>query len=60
MGNFLYYLLPAIVFSIFFKFIGNEIAMFFAACLSIIPLAGIMGEATDNLACYVGDKVGGF
>jgi len=59
LGNFLYYLLPAIVFSIFFKFIGNEIAMFFAACLSIIPLAGIMGEATDNLACYVGDKVGG-
>ncbi|NLU50355.1 MAG: calcium/proton exchanger [Syntrophomonadaceae bacterium] len=34
--------------------------MFFAACLAIVPLAGIMGEATENLACYAGDRVGGF
>jgi len=60
LGNFLYYFLPAILFSVYFKFTGNEIALFFAACLSIVPLAGIMGEATDNLACYVGEKVGGF
>ncbi|MGE5422016.1 MAG: calcium/proton exchanger, partial [Ignavibacteriales bacterium] len=59
MGNFLYYLLPAILFSVYFKYTGNEIAMFFAACLSIVPLAGIMGEATENLACYSGEKVGG-
>lgn len=59
MGNFLYYLLPAILFSFYFKYTGYEIAMFFAACLSIIPLAGIMGEATDNLSCYVGEKMGG-
>lgn len=59
MGNFLYYLLPAIVFSLYFKYTGNEMAMFFAACISIIPLAGIMGEATENLACYTGERVGG-
>ncbi|MGE5390398.1 MAG: calcium/proton exchanger [Deltaproteobacteria bacterium] len=59
MGNFLYYLLPAILFSIYFKYTGNEMAMFFAACISIIPLAGIMGEATENLACYTGERVGG-
>lgn len=33
--------------------------MFFAAGLSIVPLAGIMGEATENLACYTGEKMGG-
>jgi len=60
LGNFLYYLLPAILFSVYFRYTGNEIAMFFAACLAIVPLAGIMGEATENLACYAGDRVGGF
>lgn len=59
MGNFLYYLLPAILFSAYFKYTGNEMAMFFAACISIIPLAGIMGEATENMACYTGERVGG-
>ncbi|NLO21973.1 MAG: calcium/proton exchanger [Syntrophomonadaceae bacterium] len=59
MGNFLYYLLPAILFSLYFSYVGNETAMFFAACLSIVPLAGIMGEATDNLSCYLGEKMGG-
>jgi len=59
MGHFLYYLLLAIPFSIYFRFSGSELAMFFAACLSIIPLAGIMGEATESLACHTGDKVGG-
>lgn len=59
MGKALYWLLPAILVSFYFKITGNEIAMFFAAGLSIIPLAGIMGEATENLACYTGEKVGG-
>ncbi len=59
MGKFLYYLLPAILFSFYFRYTGNEIAMFFAACISIIPLAGFMGEATENLACYTGERVGG-
>lgn len=59
MGKYLNYLLPAILVSLFFKYTGNDIAMFFAACVSIIPLAGIMGEATENLACYTGERVGG-
>ncbi len=59
MGKILYYLLLAIPLSVYFKFTGNEIAMFFTACLSIIPLAGIMGEATENLACFLGEKTGG-
>jgi Ca2+:H+ antiporter len=34
--------------------------IFIASALAIIPLAGIMGEATENLAHYAGPKVGGF
>lgn len=59
MGKILYYLLLALPFSIYFKYTGHEIAMFFMACLAIIPLAGLMGEATENLACYLGERAGG-
>ena len=59
MGKYLYYLLPAILLSLYFEFTGNELATFFTACLSIIPLAGIMGEATESLACHAGERVGG-
>ncbi|MGE5403562.1 MAG: calcium/proton exchanger [Candidatus Saccharibacteria bacterium] len=59
MNRFIYYLLPAILVSFYFKYTDNAIALFFAACLSIVPLAGLMGEATENLACYTGEKIGG-
>jgi Ca2+:H+ antiporter len=59
MGNLLYYLLLAVPFSIYFRLSGNDLAMFFAACAAIIPLAGIMGEATESLACHAGERVGG-
>jgi len=59
-GKYLKYLFIAIPFSIYFRVSGNELAMFFAACVSIIPLAGLMGEATESLACHTGERVGGF
>ncbi len=59
MGKILYYLLLALPLSVYFKYTGNEIAMFFMACLAIIPLAGSMGDATENLACYLGERAGG-
>lgn len=34
--------------------------MFILSALAIIPLAGIMGEATEELSFYSGPKVGGF
>ena len=37
----------------------NETALFFISCLGIIPLAGLMGEATGQLAERVGQGVGG-
>ncbi len=60
MGKYLNYLLVAIPVSLYFRFSGYELGLFFAACVSIIPLAGLMGEATETLACYVGERAGGF
>src|SRR5207245_1661889 len=35
------------------------IAVFIASGLGIVPLAGVMGEATEALASYTGPTVGG-
>jgi Ca2+:H+ antiporter len=37
----------------------NDIVLFFVAGLAIIPLAGLMGEATDQLAQRTGEGIGG-
>jgi len=34
--------------------------MFLLACLSIIPLAGLIGQGTEEISFYTGPKVGGF
>ena len=34
--------------------------MFIFAALSIIPLAGLMGEGTEEISFYSGPKIGGF
>jgi Ca2+:H+ antiporter len=34
--------------------------MFFMSCLAIIPLAGYLGVATEEIAVYTGPKMGGF
>ena len=33
--------------------------VFAAACLAILPLAGLMGEATEHLTCHTGPTLGG-
>jgi Ca2+:H+ antiporter len=38
---------------------ANPILVFVASALAIIPLAGLMGRATEQLANYVGQTVGG-
>jgi Ca2+:H+ antiporter len=38
----------------------NALLVFIVACIAIIPLAGILGLATEKLATRVGDAVGGF
>ena len=34
--------------------------IFIVSCLSIIPLAGLMGEATEHLSTHLGAGIGGF
>jgi Ca2+:H+ antiporter len=38
---------------------GNETALFICSCLAVIPLAGWMGRATEELAEHLGHGVGG-
>jgi Ca2+:H+ antiporter len=33
--------------------------IFFAACLAIMPLAGLLGEATEHIAERAGEGIGG-
>lgn len=55
------YLLIFIPISIIGEFIHLQpTVMFVLAALSIIPLAGIMGEATEEISFYTGPKIGGF
>lgn len=37
----------------------SPVIVFFAAALGVVPLAGFMGKATEELALYTGPKVGG-
>ena len=38
---------------------ASPILVFLASALAIVPLAGLMGEATEALAAYLGPTVGG-
>jgi Ca2+:H+ antiporter len=38
---------------------GNSILVFLTAALAIVPLAGLMGDATEALAEYLGPTLGG-
>lgn len=55
------YLLIFIPISIVAKFLNaSGTIMFIFSCLSIIPLAGLMGECTEEISIYSGPKIGGF
>ena len=56
----LYWLLAAVPIAIVLHFMHvNEVWIFVVSCLAIIPLAGLMGRATENLAETMGAGVGG-
>ncbi len=42
-----------------FFFTDNPILIFVSCCLGLIPLAGFLGEATEELAIHTGPKIGG-
>lgn len=55
------YMLIFIPISFIAKFMNaSGTIMFLLACLSIIPLAGLIGEGTEEISFYSGPKIGGF
>lgn len=53
-------LLLAIPVSLFLHLMAySPVLLFLSACLSIIPLSGYMGKATEEIAIYVGPRAGG-
>ncbi len=59
--KYLKYLLIFVPISIFLEYShGNHALIFLTSCLAIIPLAGLMGEATENIAIHTGPRIGGF
>ncbi|MBE6051861.1 MAG: calcium/proton exchanger [Clostridium sp.] len=59
--KFLKYLLIFIPISIIARFMNaSGTIMFILSCASIIPLAGLMGEGTEEISFYSGPKIGGF
>ena len=59
--KYLRYLLILIPVSIVFEFMHlSPTLIFVTAALAIIPLAGLMGEATEEISVYSGPRIGGF
>lgn len=40
-------------------FLPNPLLIFALCCVALVPLAGLLGEATEELAIHTGPKVGG-
>jgi Ca2+:H+ antiporter len=57
--NWLLVFVPVAVALRFVPSFGNATALFVVSCLAIIPLAGLMGRATEHLAERVGAGAGG-
>lgn len=58
--KYLYILLVFIPVTIIGKIMGfSDPVLFACSSLAIIPLAGVMGKSTDDIACFAGQKVGG-
>jgi len=59
--KYLRYLLILIPVSIVSEFMHlNPTLIFVTSALAIIPLAGLMGEATEEISVYSGPRIGGF
>jgi Ca2+:H+ antiporter len=60
--KFLYVLLVFIPATIIERFVfhTNDGIVFITSCLAIVPLAVVLGDATEQVAIYAGPKIGGF
>src|SRR6476660_2387805 len=50
---------PAAFVLAYWQAVRNDLALFLCSGLAIIPLAGIMGRATEHLAEHLGQGIGG-
>ena len=59
----MYYLRALLIFvpvAVLVDFLGwDPVWVFFAAALGVVPLAGLLGQATEALAYYTGPRIGG-
>ena len=56
----LYWLLSALPVAAWLQWSGaDQVGVFAASAIAIVPLAGIMGRATESLAAYFGPNIGG-
>jgi Ca2+:H+ antiporter len=58
--NWLYWLLLFLPVSAYLELAhGSPVAVFVTSCMAIVPLAGLMGKATEHLAEKMGAGIGG-
>jgi Ca2+:H+ antiporter len=57
--NWLLVFVPVAIAIRFVPALHNPTALFIICCLAIIPLAGLMGRATEHLADHLGQGIGG-
>jgi len=57
--NWLLVFLPVAVVLRVWPQLGNETALFICSCFAVVPLAGWMGRATEELAEHLGHGIGG-
>src|SRR5690349_5165250 len=58
----IFWLLPFVPAAFVLRFVPalhNEVILFACAALGIIPLAALMGRATESLAAHLGEGIGG-
>jgi len=61
LGNRLNILLVALPFALVLDFAGaSDVLVFLLSAVAVVPLAGLIGNATDQAARYVGPSLGGF
>lgn len=57
--NWLLLFVPVAIVLRYWPGLGNDTTLFLCSCFAIIPLAGIIGQATEELASHLGQGIGG-
>src|SRR6266542_6661282 len=55
----LYWLLAVVPVSVVLRILGQDLAVFVTSAVAIVPLAGLIGRATEQLAIRAGPRMGG-